>query len=154
YNKLKQHEGIILKPALTQLKELNTALQRGNPAMLAVNKAIAETSEQSYKISQLQSRGLLDADACAAKLAALDAQVTQLRVKRRRLLKNDDISEAVEALRQTVDTLHQGPERLDEFHEELFANLVEQVVVDSSHGLRFRLNGGFEVTERLREGER
>ena len=122
--------------------------------MLEVNRAIAQATEQNYKISKLRASGLLDADACAAKLAALDAQVTQLRVKRRRLLKNDDISEAVEALRQTVDTLHQGPERLNEFHEELFADLVEQVVVDSSHGLRFRLNGGFEVTERLREGER
>ena len=154
YNKLRLHEGIILQPALGQMEALETAVQRENPAMLEVNRAIAQATEQNYKISKLRASGLLDADACAVKLAALDAQVTQLRVKRRRLLKNDDISEAVEALRQTVDTLHQGPERLDEFHDELFADLVEQVVVDPSHGLRFRLNGGFEVTERLREDER
>ena len=154
YNKLRLHEGIILQPALGQMEALETAVQRENPAMLEVNRAIAQATEQNYKISKLRASGLLDADACAAKLAALDAQLTQLRIKRRRLLKNDDISEAVEALRQTVDSLHRGPERLDEFHEELFADLVEQIVVDSSHGLRFQLNGGFEVIERLREGER
>ncbi len=71
YNKLKENEGIVLKPALAQLDDLNTALQRGNPAMLAVNKAIADASEQSYKITTLQTRGLLDADACAAKLQAM-----------------------------------------------------------------------------------
>lgn len=152
YNKLRLHEGIILRPALGQLKDLETALQRENPAMLEINRAIAQANEQNYKISTLRSKGLLDADACAAKLASLDAQLTQLRAKRRRLLKNDDISEAVEALRQTVDAIHQGPEQLEEFDEELFAALVERIIADSS-GLRFHLKCGIEVTERLREGK-
>ena len=153
YNKLQLHEGIILKPALDQMEALETAIQRENPAMLEINRAIAQATEQNYKISKLRASGLLDADACAAKLAALDAQLTQLRVKRRRLLRNDDISEVAETLRQTMDTLHQGPERLEEFDEALFAELVEKIVV-SPTALRFLLNGGFEVTERLWEGER
>ncbi len=153
YNKLRLHEGIILQPALWQMEALEAAVQRENPAMLEVNRAIAQATEQNYKISRLRSKGLLDADACAAKVAALDAQLTQLRIKRRRLQKNDDINEAAEALCQTVDTLHQGPERLVEFDAELFADLVEQIVVDPGHGLRFRLKGGFEVTERLWEDE-
>ena len=93
YNKLRLHEGIILQPALRQMEELETAVQRENPAMLEINRAIAQATEQNYKISKLRASGLLDADACSAKLATLDAQLTQLRAKRRRLLKNDDISE-------------------------------------------------------------
>lgn len=151
YNKLRLHEGIILRPALDQMEALETAVQRENPAMLEINRAIVQATEQNYKISRLRSSGLLDADACAAKLAALDAQLTQLRVKRRRLLKNDDISEAAEALRQTLEILHRGPERLDKFDSELFADLVERVTVGPGHVLRFKLNGGFEVTERLQE---
>lgn len=91
YNKLKQNEGIILKPALAQLDDLNAALQRDNPAMLAVNKAIADASEQSYKVTTLQTRGLLDADACTAKLQSIHAQITELRRERRRLLQNEDM---------------------------------------------------------------
>lgn len=34
YNKLKQNEGIVLKPVLRQLEDLNTALQRDNPAII------------------------------------------------------------------------------------------------------------------------
>lgn len=151
YNKLRLHEGIILQPALRQMEDLESAVQRDNPAMLEVNRAIAQATEQNYKISKLRASGLLDADACAAKLASLDAQLTQLRAKRRRLLKNDDISEAAEALRQAVEFIRQGPERLTEFDEELFAGLVGRVTADPS-GLRFRLNGGIEVTERLGEG--
>lgn len=153
YNKLRRHEGIILKPALDQMEALETAIQRENPAMLEINRAIAQATDQNYKISKLRSSCLLDADACAAKLAALEAQLTQLRVKRRRLLRNDDISEVAEMLRQTMDTLRQGLERLEEFDETLFTELVEKIVV-SPTTLRFLLNGGFEVTERLWEGER
>ena len=82
YNKLRLHEGIILRPALDQMEALESAVQRENPAMLEVNRAIAQATEQNYKISKLRASGLLDADACAAKLAALDAPLTQLRAKR------------------------------------------------------------------------
>ena len=149
YNKLRLHEGIILRPALDQMEALESAVQRENPAMLEVNRAIAQAAEQNYKISKLRASGLLDADACAAKLDALDAQLTQLRAKRRRLLRNDDISEMVDALRQTVETLHQGPEQMDEFDEELFNEMVEKITVDTDHVLRFHLRGGFDVAEPL-----
>ena len=149
YNKLRLHEGIILRPALDQMEALESAVQRENPAMLEVNRAIAQATEQNYKISKLRASGLLDADACAAKLAALDAQLTQLRAKRRRLLRNDDISEMADALRQTVETLHQGPEQLDKFDEELFNEMVEKITVDIDHVLRFHLRGGFDVAEPL-----
>ena len=149
YNKLRLHEGIILRPALDQMEALESAVQRENPAMLEVNRAIAQATEQNYKISKLRASGLLDADACAAKLAALDAQLTQLRAKRRRLLRNDDISEMADALRQTVETLHQGPEQMDEFDEELFNEMVAKIAVDIDHVLRFRLRGGFDVAEPL-----
>ena len=154
YNKLRLHEGIILQPALRQMEELESAVQRENPAMLEINRAIAQATEQNYKISKLRANGLLDDDACAAKLASLEAQLTQLRIKRRRLLKDDDINDAAEALRQTVDALRQGPEHLDEFDEELFADLVERITADPGYSLRFSLKGGFEVRERIQEDER
>ena len=151
FNKLKQHEAIILKPALAQLDDLNTALQRNNPAMLAVNKAIADTSEQSYKVTILQARGLLDADACAAKLQAIQAQIVELRRERRRLLKNEDLEDVMETLRQTADTIHDGPDQLDGFDEPLFTDLVEKIIAETQTRIRFRLHGGIELTEQLRE---
>ena len=153
YNKLRLHQGIILRPALNQMEALETAVQRDNPAMLEVNRAIAQATERGYRISKLRANGLLDADACSAQTAVNNAQLTQLRAKRRRLLKNDDIGETAEALRQTVDVIRQGPEQLEMFDEALFAELVEQIVVSPTE-LRFRLYGGIEVEERIREDKR
>lgn len=154
YNKLKLHEGIVLQPVLNQLDDLNTALQRDNPAMLEVNRAIAQATEQSYNISKLRAGGLLDADACAAKLTAISAQLTQLRAKRRRLLQNDDIEETVETIRQTVEMVRNGPDILESFDETMFASLIERIIVDSRSGVRFRLKGGIELAEQLGEAER
>lgn len=151
YNKLRQNDGLLLQPALQQLDDLNAALQRDNPAMLEVNRSIAETAEQSHKISKLRSAGLLDADACAVKLAEIDARMTQLRSERRRLLKNDDIQDAIDALRRTADIIRDGPERLGDFDETLFDDLVERIVAESQTIIRFHLYGGIELTEQLRE---
>ena len=154
YNKLQLHEGIILKPALAQLRDLNDALQRDNPAMLTVNRAIAEESERSYNVNVLQAKGLLDAAACSAKLLDIEAKLTELRRERRRLLKNEDIEEVMDTLRQTADLIHSGPERLERFDEVLFADLVEKITAESMTRLRFRLYGGIELTEQIREVRR
>ena len=154
YNRLKQNEGIVLRPMLEQLDGLRTALLRENPAMLAVNQAIAQAAEQSHNISKLQSAGLLDAEAGAAKQSAINAQLTQLRAERRRLLKNDDIEEAAEALRQTAEAVQQGTERLDGFDEGLFDTPVERIVAESQTRVRFRMWGGLELVEQLQEAVR
>ena len=154
YNKLKQNAGIVLLPALKQMEELRDALQRDDPAMLAVNRAIAQASEQSHRVSQLQAAGLLDADACAAKFNEINARLTQLRAERRRLLKNEDINDAIDALQRTADLIQCGPERLEGFGEGLFHDLVERIVVESQTCVRFCLRGGLELTEQLREVRR
>ncbi len=151
YNKLRLHDGIILKPALSQLDALNEARQRSNPAMLAVNKAIAEASAQSYKVSTLQSKGLLDAAASAVKLRELDGRLAGLRKERRRLLKEDDLEETLEAFRQTVNKVRGGPGRLESFDEVLFTDLVEKVTAKSRTCVCFHLRGGIELTEQLQE---
>lgn len=153
YNKLRLHDGVILKPALGQLDALNEARQRNNPAMLAVNKAIAEASDQSYKVSALQSKGVLDASAGAAKLRELDGRLAELRKERRRLLKEDDLEEALDAFRQTVSKIHSGPDRLEGFDEALFSDLVEKVTAESRSRIRFHLRGGIELAERVQEDE-
>ena len=119
--------------------------------MLAVNRAIAEATEQSHNVTVLQSWGLLDAAACSVKLRDIEAKLTELRRERRRLLKNEDLEEVMETLRQTADMIHNGPEQLEGFDEALFADLVERITAESQTRIRFRLYGGIELTEHLQE---
>ena len=68
------------------------------------------------------------------------------------VLKNQDIEDLLEALIRTMRTVEAGPDRLEEFDEELFAGLVENITAVSETCLRFRLYGGLALTEQLREG--
>ena len=93
----------------------------------------------------------MDADACTAKLQAIHAQITELRRERRRLLQNENLEDVMEALRQTADTIHDGPDQLDGFDEPLFTDLVEKIIAEAQACIRFRLRGGIELAEQLRE---
>ena len=57
----------------------------------------------------------------------------------------------MDTLRQTTDLIHSGPERLERFDETMFADLVEKITVESMTRIRFRLYGGIELTEQIRE---
>ena len=147
YHRLKSNADIILAPALRQLNTLGTILRQNHPQVLAINRAIAEATEESHKISTLRANGLLDADICAARMNAISARLAQLRGERRRLTENEAIDKTMDALRKVEQTLLNGPERLDGFDEELFERLVEKIIAESQNRIRFRLYGGLELTE-------
>ena len=153
YNRLRTNADTILKPAITQLETLNDILQRKNPEILAVNKAIADANEQVYHLNQLQASGLLDTDICTGKLAQIADTLLRLRRERRQVLQNDDIEDTAAVLRETMKKLLDGPKRLEAFDETLFAGLVDAVVIESESRLRFLLYGGYELTERMRGAE-
>ena len=132
YRRLKSNADIILKPRPSeQLNTLDTILRQNHPQMLAINRAIAEATEESHKISTLRANGLLDADTCAARMNAISAKLAQLRGERRRLAENEVMDETMDALRKVEQTLLNGPERLDGFDEELFEHLVEKIIAES-----------------------
>ena len=107
--------------------------------------------ERLFRHNELQSKGVLDASAGAAKLRELDGRLAELRKERRRLLKEDDLEEALDTFRQTVNKIHSGPDRLGRFDEAQFAELVEKVTAESCSRIRFHLRGGMELAERVQE---
>jgi len=150
YNRLKIHGGIILQPAVSQLDGLAQAMNRSNPAMMELNQSIAQTTEKCYKVAKLQTDGVIDADACAAKMNALNSSLAELRAKRKRLLKTNDISEQAEGIKRAVNMIADGPDRLETLDPELFADLVEKIIAESQTVIQFRLYGGITLTERVK----
>ena len=117
--------------------------------MLMINKAIAEATEENHKISTLRANGLLDADACAVRMNAISAKLTQLRGERRRLSENEALDETMDAIRKMTAVIKNGPEQMNIFDEDLFDSLVEKVIAESQTRIRFRLCGGLELAEQL-----
>ena len=149
YRKLKCNADMILKPAMEQMNALDAILQQNNPKTLTINRAIAEATEESHKISTLRVNGLLDADTCTARMNVISAKLAQLRRERRRLAENETLDEVMDALRKVRQTILDGPEQMDDFDDDLFESLVEKIIAESQTEIRFRLYGGLELRERL-----
>ena len=149
YRKLKANTDTILTPVIDQLNALDAVLRQNSPKMLTINRAIAEATEESHKISTLRANGLLDADACAARMNIISAKLTQLRGERRRLSENETLDEIMDAIRRVTDIIKNGPEQMNTFDEELFDSLVEKIIAESQTRIRFRLYGGLELAEQL-----
>lgn len=149
YRKLKCNADTILKPAMEQMNALDAVLQQNNPKTLTINRAIAEATEESHKISTLRVNGLLDADICTARMNVISAKLAQLRRERRRLEENETLDEVMDALRKVRQTILDGPEQMDDFDDDLFESLVEKIIAESQTEIRFRLYGGLELRERL-----
>ena len=60
----------------------------------------------------------------------------------------------METLRQVAEVIKYGAEDLENFDEELFADLVQKIIAESQTCIRFRLFGGLEFTEHLQENNR
>lgn len=55
---------------------------------------------------------------------------------------------------ELIAALEAGPEELDSFDAELFDELIDKIIVDSSRQIRFRLKNGLELCETIRRATR
>lgn len=149
YNKLRKHASIVLYPMLSQITALSDALQRQNPKMLEINKALAQAMDQNHLLSKLRAKGLIDTDTYLAKCNTVSATIFDLKRQRRLLQESEDEGTTEEDIRNLIRIVENGPERLDGFDEVLFGEMVDKVTVESQQHLRFRLIGGIELTERI-----
>ncbi len=148
--KLKANLNIVLAPAISDMQELNAALHGGDETMLTITKEIAKLTEQNHILTKLRERDLLTLDSFLAKSAELSARLSELKHQRRLLLESQDAeNDVLEQLRELMRIL-KDVEIQDGFDEQLFADTVEQVLVDSQQRVRFRLIGGLELAEPIR----
>ena len=151
YHKLKANEGIILQPVLKQLASLTDALNRGNPAMLTINEAIAAAAEQNHNLSKLHTAGLLDAKTLAIRQAELNAKMTKLRRQRRKLLCNDELTSRWKASTARWRSYRTGLIGWTASMMPCSPCWWSGFIAESQTTIRFQLYGGLEFTEALEE---
>lgn len=152
YNRLRCNMDTILTPALHQLRALEEALQRDNPALTQINLEIAETALQAQKVSKMLATGIISVDVCITKQCKIDSTLKELRAKRGKLLQNSAVDEAIGNINNLREILDAAPEQLTGFHLELFETLVEKITILPDHTLRFHLYGGINLNQQ--EGPR
>ena len=149
-SKLKANLTRILTPAISQLRELSSAEGNDNLSMLVVVKEIAQLNEKSEFLSRLRERNLISMDDFLKKNNEISARLSELKHHRRLILEREDEQNGAQF--RLFELLHalKDVKITDAFDEQLFADIVERVLVDSQEQVRFQLLGGLELAERIK----
>ena len=112
------------------------------------NKKISELSSQNQMLAELKKYGGVDPDIFIYKSNELAEQLRAAKLQKERVLSAES-DKTIPRTRELMETLDTGPERLEHFDAELFGELIDKIIVESSERIRFHLKNGLELAEKI-----
>lgn len=148
YYNLKHQGNDILCEMITYLQTIRSRRMLWSEDVIELNKKISDLSSQNQMLAQLMQQGLIDSDIFIYQSNELAQQLREAKLKKERLLaQNGDCT--LEQTQDLLDILAAGPAFLDTFDADLFHELVDKIIVESSTQVRFRLKNGLELPETI-----
>lgn len=148
YFNLKHQGNTILGEMVSSLQTIRNRRMLWSEDVIALNKKISDLSSQNQMLAQLMQQGLIDPDIFIYQSNELSQQFREAKLKKERLFaRNGDCT--LEQTQSLLDTLEAGPDFLDTFDADLFHELVDKIIVESSTHIRFRLKNGLELPETI-----
>ena len=148
YYKLKHHADAIFSPLLRSLLTIRERRILWSAEIIELNKKISELSSQNQMLAELKKYGGVDPDIFIYKSNELAEQLRAAKLQKERVLSAES-DDTIPRTRELLETLDAGPERLASFDTELFGELVDKIIVESSERVRFRLKNGLELAENI-----
>ena len=148
YNKLKQHEGEILKSTYNRLIELKASITKSRSEVIAIDEELLALGERLTYLSRLLETRTLDKEVFNVRAADIKKKIADLRVKRRKLLADDEEEQCIEELRQTIAFMDEAPKAIIEYDHKLFNALIKRVLVEENR-LVFELKCGIALREKI-----
>ena len=147
YSNLRDHPEV-LDFQIKKLTEIRSRQMLWSPAVVELNREISDILSQSHALSLLNKQGLVDSDIFISKSNQLAEQLRKAKQQKEILLKKKEI-DVIEQTKSLQGVFQDGPEYLENFDEELFCELIDKIIVESSTKIRFRLNNGMELPEHI-----
>ena len=113
-----------------------------------IDKQIADLTAQNHTLAKFHTKGVLDSISYTEQSSAVSDKIMNLRVERRRLLNESEEHELLDNLKH-IDNMLEEYIPNSEFDEELFGEIVKNIVQISKTELSFTLIGGLKFTERI-----
>ena len=153
YFKLKHQGQPILSRMLTNLRAVRSLRMLWSMDVVELNNQISDINSQNQMLTELNQQGLIDPDFFISQSNGLAEKLRAAKQKKERLM-NADGDKTISQTKELIEILENGPDFLDSFDEDLFAELVEQIIAESSERLRFRMFNGLELTENMEKAVR
>lgn len=148
YYKLRHQAQPLLSEMLTNLQDIRSKRMLWSEDIVELNKQISDINSQNQMLAELNRQGLIDPDFFISQSNGLAAQLRTAKQKKERLLDTTG-DKTISQTRELIEILENGPDFLDTFDQDLFRELVDQIIAESNEKLRFRLFNGLELTEAI-----
>ena len=148
YYKLKNHGQPILDRFIKNHLLVRSRRMLWSLDIIELNKRISELTSQNQLLATLKQQGLVDPDIFISQTNELTKQLQQAKLEKEKLMDAESDMTAQQT-QEILDLLENGPDFLDTFDAELFGELVDKIIVESSDSIRFRLKNGLELRERI-----
>lgn len=147
-NKLRFSQEQILDGVIKRLDEAIRRYRLNNADAYAISQQISEINAKLLMMEQLHQKQYLATDVYRMQSNELQSQITKLKARRVQLLssKLEDAKTEIEKVSKAIGTIK---EPLEEFDEELFKTVIEQISIDKNDNITFTLKGNISFTEEL-----
>ncbi len=153
YHKLRLHGEPVLKQMISNLQSVQERRMLWSLEIVELNKRISDISDQDRTLASLNKLGLVDPDIFIAQSNQLAQQLRAAKQEKEKVLgsENDDTLSKTLELMETLETM---PEFLSKFDGDVFASLVDKILVDSGSTIRFQLINGLKLRETIERSAR
>jgi len=148
YYKLKHQAQPLLSEIITNLQSVRRNQMLWSEDIVELNRKISDINSQNQMLTELNRQGLIDPDFFISQSNGFAEQLRAAKQKKERLL-NAEGDRTISQTKELIEILESGPDFPDTFDEDLFGELVEQIVVENNEKLRFRLFNGLELAETI-----
>lgn len=149
YQRIWNGRDVILRPLLSQLKELQERELRANLRIGEIDAEIAKLTDQNLVLTRLKSKGYMDSDLYLSQLDEINAKARELRRLRRGILEKTGEDKQIRQTEDVLEYLENGDCWMDELDPLIFTTLIDRLFLTADGAIRIRLKNGLEVTEKL-----
>jgi site-specific DNA recombinase len=146
WNKLSGNYLEILSPMLESLRKLRADEQQ-EKEIRECNEKIMELSKQSHILSGVAAKGYLDPAIFIEKQTTLQIELDAMRKKRKALLDDSGFETDIFYTEQLIGLLESNPGIQDTYREDLFLEIVDQIIIKEGKIVTFRLKNKLGFSE-------
>lgn len=145
YNTLRQNERVLLDETIAQLVFLRNKITAGNKEIAEIDSEILKVSEQNNMYAKLYTQNIIDSVTFTEKSDFFKQRISELRVRRSKLIAEDEEEHCISELRELKRILSEAPHGLLKPDIELMQKIVTTIYAESDESLTYVLLGGLEL---------
>lgn len=147
--KLKIYRKELLGTLIQRSEYLQNQTSENQERIRQIDKEIADLGAKNLVITRLHTSGVLGVTEYTAQSSEISNRITELRVERRKKM-NEDGDEGLDNLKE-LNQIIEECQLTSRFDGEIFEQIIDRIIVDSSTEITFCLTGGLKLTETINE---